>query len=68
MIGNGILTLFCGIPMSRGPAQQSFSHRVGTVEELLRFESPSQHTARLANEDLEIGGKQIRKRQAVMPA
>ena len=36
------------------------------VEELLRYESPSQHTARLAPEDLEMGGKQIRKRQAVI--
>jgi cytochrome P450 len=36
------------------------------VEELLRYESPSQHTARLAPNDTEIGGKPIRKRQAVM--
>ena len=36
------------------------------VEELLRFESPSQHTARLAPDDVELGGKQIKKRQAVI--
>ena len=36
------------------------------VEELLRYESPSQHTARLAPEDVMLGGKQIRKRQAVI--
>jgi cytochrome P450 len=36
------------------------------VEELLRYESPSQHTARVAAEDTELGGKIIRKRQAVM--
>ena len=36
------------------------------VEELLRYESPSQHTARLAPEDVEIGGKIIRKRQATI--
>ncbi len=36
------------------------------VEELLRYESPSQHTARLAPEDLELGGKHIHKRQAVI--
>jgi cytochrome P450 len=35
------------------------------VEELLRYESPSQHTARLAPDDIELGGKLIRKRQAV---
>jgi cytochrome P450 len=36
------------------------------VEELLRYESPSQHTARLAPQDTEIGGKRIQKRQAVI--
>jgi len=36
------------------------------VEEMLRFESPSQHTARLAPTDRQLGGKQIRKRQAVI--
>jgi pimeloyl-[acyl-carrier protein] synthase len=36
------------------------------VEELLRYESPIQHTARLAPDDLELGGKRIRKRQAVL--
>jgi hypothetical protein len=36
------------------------------VEELLRYESPSQHTARITPEDTVIGGKQIQKRQAVI--
>jgi cytochrome P450 len=36
------------------------------IEEFLRYESPIQHTARMAAEDLELGGKQIRKRQAVI--
>jgi cytochrome P450 len=36
------------------------------VEELLRYEAPSQHTARLAPADVELGGKAIRKRQAVI--
>jgi cytochrome P450 len=36
------------------------------VEELLRYESPSQHTARLAPADTELGGKAIKKRQAVI--
>ena len=31
------------------------------VEELLRFESPTQHTGRVAPEDTTLGGKQIRK-------
>ncbi len=36
------------------------------VEELLRYESPIQHTARLAPDDIELGGKQIKKDQAVI--
>lgn len=36
------------------------------VEELLRYESPVQHTARLAPEDVVLGGQQIQKRQAVI--
>jgi aspartate racemase len=36
------------------------------IEELLRYESPSQHTARLAPEDTVLGDKQIRKRDAVI--
>jgi cytochrome P450 len=33
---------------------------------LLRYESPSQYTARICREDTEIGGKLIRKGQAVI--
>src|SRR5205085_12424449 len=36
------------------------------VEELLRYESPSQQTARICPEDTELGGKLIRKGQAVI--
>jgi hypothetical protein len=43
-----------------------FSLIPSAVEELLRYESPSQHTARLAPADAELGGKLIRKRQAVI--
>ncbi len=65
LIGNGVLTLL------RNPAQMDRlradpSLITSAVEELLRYESPSQHTARLAPEDVEIGGKKIRKRQAVI--
>ena len=41
-------------------------HIPSAVEELLRYESPSQHTARLAPADVEMGGKRIRERQAVI--
>jgi cytochrome P450 len=36
------------------------------VEEFLRFESPIQHTARIAPRDDELGGRTIRTRQAVI--
>jgi hypothetical protein len=36
------------------------------VEEMLRYEPPSQQTARIAPQDLEMGGKQIRKGQAAI--
>ena len=36
------------------------------VEELLRYESPTQHTGRLAPDDVVLGGKKIAKRQAVI--
>jgi hypothetical protein len=65
LIGNGVLTLL------RHPAQmdrlRNDRSMIGSaVEEMLRFESPSQHTARLAPGDRQLGGKQIRKRQAVI--
>jgi pimeloyl-[acyl-carrier protein] synthase len=65
LIGNGMLTLL----RNRDQMEQLRSDASiinPAVEELLRYESPSQHTARLAPEDLEMGGKQIRKRQAVI--
>ena len=36
------------------------------IEELLRYESPSQHTARLAPEDVTLGGRAIAAQQAVI--
>ena len=65
LIGNGLLTLL------RNPGEMERLNRdlsliPSAVEEMLRFESPSQHTARLAPGDRELGGKQIQKRQAVI--
>jgi pimeloyl-[acyl-carrier protein] synthase len=65
LIGNGMLTLL------RNPDQMKRLRSDGEVmpaaiEELLRYESPSQHTARLAPEDVVLGGKLIRKRDAVI--
>lgn len=65
LIGNGILSLL------RNPDQMARLRAdpgimPAAVEELLRYESPSQHTARLAPDDVMLGGKKIRKRQAVI--
>jgi len=65
LIGNGILTLLRN-PNEMQRLLDDPSLIPSAVEELLRYESPSQHTARLAPEDLELGGRQIRKRQAVI--
>jgi pimeloyl-[acyl-carrier protein] synthase len=65
LIGNGMLTLLRN-PESLQRLRDDTSLIPSAVEELLRYESPSQHTARLAPADTELGGKQIRKRQAVI--
>jgi cytochrome P450 len=65
LIGNGVLTLLRNArEMKR--LQEDPSLIPSAVEEMLRYESPSQHTGRLAPEDLELGGRTIRKGQAVM--
>jgi cytochrome P450 len=65
LIGNGILTLL------RHPDQLEKLHTdrfliPSAIEELLRYESPIQYTSRLAPQDMQMGGKTIRKRQAVI--
>jgi hypothetical protein len=65
LIGNGLLTLLRHpAEMQRLRAEQELIP--SAVEELLRYESPSQHTARLAPTDVELGGRKIRKRDAVI--
>src|SRR5436309_883597 len=65
LIGNGLLSLLRN-PDELARLQADRSLVPSAVEELLRFESPIQHTGRLAPDDMELGGKLIRKRQAVM--
>jgi pimeloyl-[acyl-carrier protein] synthase len=65
LIGSGILTLL------RHPGQMRIllgdpGLAPSAVEELLRFESPIQHTARVAHEDFTLGGKLIRRGQSVV--
>ena len=65
LIGNGMISLL------RNPDQlkllmSDYSLIPSAVEELPRFESPSQQTARIAPSDTELGGMLIRKGQAVI--
>lgn len=67
LIGNGMLALL------RHPEQllrlQSDPSLIdGAVEELLRYDSPVQRTARIATEDVEIGGKVIPRHALVVAA
>lgn len=65
LIASGFLTLL------RNPAslEQLRAHpeiAASAVEELLRYESPVQHTARIAPADVELGGRTIRKGSRVV--
>jgi pimeloyl-[acyl-carrier protein] synthase len=64
LIGNGIVTLLRNADeLARLRADLSLIP--SAVEELLRYESPSQFTVRIAPEDVELGEKVIRKGQSV---
>jgi cytochrome P450 len=65
LIGNGVLTLLRN-PGEIKRLQQDPALIPTAVEEMLRYESPSQHTGRIAPQDIELGGRTIRKGQAVM--
>ncbi len=64
LIGNGLLTLLRRPDqLEKLRADHSLIH--SAIEELLRYESPIQYTSRLAPDDVQMGGKTIRKGQAV---
>ena len=65
LIGNGVLTLLRH-PEQLERMREDLSLIPSAVEEMLRYESPSQHTGRLAPDDVEMGERLIRKGQAVM--
>jgi cytochrome P450 len=65
LIGNGVLSLMRN-PEQMQRLRDDLTLVPSAVEELLRYESPSQQTARICPEDTELGGKLIRKGQAVI--
>jgi cytochrome P450 len=65
LIGNGLLTLLRH-PDHVHELRGDPSLIPSAIEEMLRFESPIQHTARMTAEDVELGGQLIHKRQAVI--
>jgi pimeloyl-[acyl-carrier protein] synthase len=65
LIGNGLFTLLQK-PECLAQLRDNPEIIATAVEELLRYESPSQHTARIAKDDVVLGGKTIKKGAAVM--
>ena len=65
LIASGFLTLL-NKPQSLEQLRNHPEIIGSAVEELLRFESPVQHTARIAPSDMQLGGKTIRKGSKVV--
>jgi cytochrome P450 len=65
LIGNGLLTLLRH-PAALQQVRSAPSLIPAAIEEMLRYESPIQHTGRMTAEDVELGGQSIHKRQAVI--
>lgn len=65
LIGNGVLTLLRH-PEQFEKLKSDLMLIPSAIEEMLRYEPPSQQTARLAPRDVELGGKKIRKCQAAI--
>ena len=65
LIGNGLLSLLRH-PDALAALRDDPTLMPSAIEELLRFESPSQHTARIAPANTVIGGQPIEEGQAVI--
>ncbi|HVE82316.1 MAG TPA: cytochrome P450 [Myxococcales bacterium] len=66
LIANSVLALLAH-PEQRAWLQEDLAGRMeGAVEEFLRYDAPTQAATRIATEDLEVGGKPIRKGQGVI--
>jgi cytochrome P450 len=67
LIGNGLLALLRH-PEQLARLQRDPALLTGAVEELLRYDSPVQRTARITMADVEMGGKSIAKGAMVVTA
>jgi cytochrome P450 len=67
LIGNGLFALLQH-PDQLARLQHDPALVPGAVEELLRYDSPVQRTARMTTEEVEIGGRQIAKGAMVVTA
>ena len=65
LIGNGLLSLLKH-PAALATMRDRPDVAESAIEELLRYESPSQHTARIMREDMILGGKSLRRQEAVI--
>ena len=65
LIGSGLLTLLRQ-PAKLAELRDRPEMMESAVEELLRYESPSQHTGRICRDDTRLSGQLIRKGDAVM--
>jgi len=65
LIGNGLLALMKN-PYQLEMLRRNPSLISSSVEELLRYDSPTQWTGRIAKDETEIGGKKIGKGQGVI--
>jgi pimeloyl-[acyl-carrier protein] synthase len=65
LIGNGMLTLVRN-PGALAQLRDAPDIIESAVEELLRYESPSQHTGRITPHDMVLGDKALKKGAAVM--
>jgi pimeloyl-[acyl-carrier protein] synthase len=65
LIGNGLLALLRR-PEEMAALREKPELLEGAVEELLRFDSPTQMTSRIASEATELGGKRIARGQELI--